>query len=233
MKRLVMLAAILIACNLTAPSWAASVSVPDIAYALASELDAQLAEKLGTESPVKGVTMIVTTPSDLNDMEQVAPVARLMSEEMTGWFVEAGYRVKEMRTGRHVLFRPKTGEMLLTRRADLLAEKFRESQLILVGTYSGTARYIRFNMRLIQAAGGEVVAMSSRTLAISRDTAELAGEERRAAFSRIRPSVSTKLPSVDRGHLEKAATSVGNLFGGLIPGGSDQHPVYAPDQNSY
>lgn len=223
-----LLITILITLALTCQAHAASVSIPDTARALAMELDAQLAEKLGAESPVKGVTMIVTTPAELDDMEQAAPVARLMSEEMTGWFVAAGYRVTEMRTGRHVLMKPGTGEMLLTRRADLLANKFRESQLILVGTYTGTAKYIRFNMRLIQAATGEVVSMSSRTLAISADTAELAGEKRHAAFSRIRPSVSTKLPSVDRGHLEKAATSLADLFGGLAPGGSDQHPVYAP-----
>lgn len=220
-------ATIILALALACQAHAASVSIPDTAHALAMELDAQLAEKLGAESPVKGVTMIVTTPTDLDDMEKAVPVARLISEEMTGWFVNAGYRVSEMRTGRHVLMKPGTGEMLLTRRADLLANKFRESQLILVGTYTGTAKYIRFNMRLIQAATGEVVSMSSKTLAISVDTAELAGEERYAAFSRVRPSVSTKLPSVDRGHFEKAKSSLANMFGGLT-GQSEQHPVYAP-----
>lgn len=223
---LIMIIAVILALPATAP--AASESIPDTAMGMALELDSQLAERVGAAPPVRGATMIVTTPQNLNDLENVAPVARLLSEEMTAWFVASGYRVTEMRTGRYVLFKPESGELLLTRRPDMLSEKFRDSELILAGTYIGTAKYIRFNMRLIQAATGEIIAMSSRTLAISEDTAEIAGQESREAFSRLRPTVGTRLGSLDKGPVREAADSVGDMFSGLMPGGSDQHPVYAP-----
>jgi hypothetical protein len=209
------------------PGLCASPSVPDTAHAMAGELDAQLADRLGTNTPVKGVSMLATTPADLENLQRVAPIARLLNEEMIGWFVASGYRVSEMRKGRYILTKPETGELLLTRRADMLTEKFPNAELILAGTYTGTAKHFRFNMRLIKASTGEIVAMSSRTLALSPDTAELAGEERQQAYSRLRPSVGTRLePKETIG--QKALGGIADLFSGYTPG-ANQHPVYAPN----
>ena len=121
-----------------------------------------------------------------------SPLARLFAEELAAWFVQAGYRVQDIRKGKAVLFAPKTGELLLTRDVQLLAENQAPSALILVGTFTETSRNVRFNIKLIHAPDNEVLAMSSRTIPMSPELAELASDANRQRLTRNRPTVSTK-----------------------------------------
>ncbi len=94
-----------------------------------------------------------------------------------------------------VLPRPKSseaGELLLTRDVQLLAENQTPSALIQVGTFTETTRSVRFNIKLIQAADNEVMAMSARTLPMSPELAELASEANRQRLNRNKPAVSTR-----------------------------------------
>ena len=181
---------------LTAPSpaRAGQPSLPGTAQALAVQLDGQLSQRLELpEPPAKGTTLIVTTPVSLDDLDQSSPVARLMAEEVTAWFVEAGYRVQEIRGGRHVLFQPGKGETLLTRDVEMLRDKSMRSAVILTGTYVMTSRSVRFSMRLLHAPTGEVLAMSNKTLDLTPETTELVGADRFESMTRLRPSVVTSL----------------------------------------
>lgn len=167
--------------------------VPETARDLAAELDAQIVERLQmVEGPAKGQALMITTPASLDDLEQSSPLARLFAEELAAWFVQAGYRVQDIRKGKTVLFAPKTGELLLTRDVQLLAENQVQSALILVGTFTETSRNVRFNIKLLHAPDNEVLAMGSRSIPMSPELAELASDANRSRLTRVRPSVSTK-----------------------------------------
>ncbi len=173
----------------------APVTLPMVAFKMAEMLDAQLVERLNLiEGPAKGYTLIVTTPVDLNNLEDSSPLARQMGEELALWFVQSGYKVQEIRKGRTVLFEPGTGELLLTRRSQLLANENVRSAIIMASTFSQTPRAVRFNVRLIHAASNEVLAMSSQTLRLNAELRTLVAENGYGGRTRIAPSVGTRLP---------------------------------------
>lgn len=190
-KTLLAAAAALVLLALAVPASAGG--VPETARDLAAELDAQIVDRLQlVEGPAKGQVLMITTPASLDDLEQSSPLARLFAEELAAWFVQAGYRVQDIRKGKSVLFAPKTGELLLTRDVQLLAENQAPSALILVGTFTETSRSVRFNIKLLHAPDNEVLAMSSRTIPMSPELAELATPPNRARLTRNKPAVSTK-----------------------------------------
>ncbi len=189
------LSAILLAALLAAPATArADTSLPGTAGAMAAQMDAQLSKLLELdEPPAKGTTLIVTTPVSLDDLDKSVPVARLMAEELTAWFVAAGYRVQEIRRGRDILFQPGKGETLLTRDVQMLNDKSARSAVILAGTYVMTSKSVRFSMRLLHASTGEVLAMSNQTLNLTPETTELVGADRLEQMTRLKPTVATNL----------------------------------------
>ncbi len=190
-KLLLAAAAALALLALAAPALAGG--VPETARDLAAELDAQVVDRLQlVEGPAKGLVLMITTPASQDDLEQSSPLARLFAEELASWFVQAGYRVQDIRKGKTVLFAPKTGELLLTRDVQLLAEGQVSSALILVGTFTETSRSVRFNIKLLHAPDNEVMAMSSRTIPMSPELAELATDANRQRLTRNKPTVSTK-----------------------------------------
>lgn len=191
MNRILVLLALTV--GLLLPLAAAAASVPEAADAMASSMDAQLARHLGQDgAPPRGISIMVTTPVDLGNLEGANGLARQMAEEMSRWFVQAGYRVQEIRKGRTILFQPETGELLLTRRVDLLGAQTVSSVAILAGTYTITPRAVRFNMRLIHTPGTEVLAMGTATVPVSEELRPLLVDASRTAP--IRPSVGTSLP---------------------------------------
>lgn len=168
--------------------------LPDLAATMAHELDAQLAQRMGqSEGPVRDVTLLITTPASLGNLEQTNALSRLVAEEMATWFVSMGYRVQEMRRARMVLFAPRKGELLLTREANLLSGKNIDAAVILAGTYTVTSKNIRFNMRLLHAASNDVLAMCSGTLAMTPEAREMLRGTPGLNYTGIEPRVSTRL----------------------------------------
>jgi hypothetical protein len=173
-----------------APAVCFAGSIPDIAEDVAVELDSVLAGRLGhSETPVKGLRMVVTTPVSLDDFETGCSLARLFAEEMTTWFVQAGYRVQEIRRGRELLFAPKKGELMLTREPKLLHDRMEETELILLGTYSSTSRSVRFTMKLMEAGSGEIIAQAGRALPMDDEIVELMGHSTPNHMASVRPGV--------------------------------------------
>lgn len=164
------------------------------ATSMGTEMDNQLADRFGQqEGVVNGISLIVTTPVDLNNLEESNPVARQMQEELSRWFIRSGYSVQEVRGGKALLMRPATGELLLTRNRDLAATRTVKSALTMVSTYSMTSRSIVFNVRLMQTGGNEVYAMSNVTLPISGELRAMLGNSK-ADSHLIEPSVFSRLP---------------------------------------
>lgn len=192
MKRFAAIAGLLMALLFTPLAFAGS--LPDTARLMAAELDAQLVERLGLPfGPAKGTSLVLTPPVELSNLERATPLSLAMAEELATWFVKAGYRVQEIRKSQDILFEPGNGELLLTRRSDLLAQKNVPTELVLTGTYSLTMESVRFNIRLIQAGSNEVVAMSSRTLPVVPEVYDLLPRQAAASLSMVAPSVGVSL----------------------------------------
>lgn len=168
--------------------------LPDLAAQISQELNAQLAQRLNAgNSTMQGVSMLVTTPVSLGNLEQSSPLGRLMAEECATWFVSVGYKVQEMRKSRMVLFSPGEGEFLLSRKANLLEIKNIQAAVILAGTYTITSKNVRFNMKLIHTASNEVLAMCSATMPMTQEVREMLLGSGGLSYTGIEPSISTRL----------------------------------------
>lgn len=185
--------AIILVC-VPAASAPADTVMSKAAASMGVEMDHQLADRFGQqEGVVNGISVIITTPVDLNNLEESNPVARQMQEELARWFIRSGYSVQEIRGGRSLLMRPSTGELLLTRNRDLAATRTVQSALTMVATYSMTSRNIVFNVRLMQTGGNEVFAMSNVMLPISGELRAMLGAVQSGSYL-IEPSVFSRLP---------------------------------------
>ena len=168
-----------------------AVNVPQAASAMGLELDRQVMERLGY---VGSLSLSVTTPVDVNDLEVSNPLARQMQEEIARWFVQAGYDVHEIRKGANILFEPDQGELLLTRKQRLLGNTKVNSKAIVSGTYTVTPRNVRFNIRLVATGNREVLAMATITVPITREIGALLRSSGGKGGSPIEPTVVTLLP---------------------------------------
>ena len=196
-----LIAAIILLC-LAANNAVASRSVegivPQAASAMGRQIDRQIAERLmQADTPAQGVSLAITVPVDVNDLDESSPLARQMAEELARWFVQAGYHVQEIRKGRMVLIEPGNGEKLLTRRENHLAKKEVSSAAIMTGTYSVTSKNVRFNIRIMQTATQDVLGMATVSVPITSEVKSLLGSNGTSqgrVFIGIGPSVGTTLP---------------------------------------
>ena len=166
-------------------------TVPTAALSMASEMDWQLAQLLGDG---KQVTLIVTTPVNLNNLQESSPLGRQIAEEVSYQFVRFGYQVQEIRKGAGLVFDPKQGEFLLTRDPDMLESTAASSAAILVGTYTITPRNVRINMKLLHTPTQEVLAMSTATIPLTREVRAMTSDLAMERWGRL-PSVSSRLTS--------------------------------------
>jgi hypothetical protein len=168
-------------------------TVPAAAWELSRAMDMQMARRLGQyETPARGISIIITTPVELHYLESSSPLARQLSEEMAGWFVEAGYTVQEVRLAKSLLMRKGTGELMLTRDVELLASnKALSSNVVLMGTYTATSRNVRFNMQFIHTGTNTVLAKGSVTIPVTREIKPLLADV--SASRHIQTSASTRL----------------------------------------
>jgi hypothetical protein len=131
-----------------------------------------------------------TVAVDLNNLENSSPVGRQISEEMARWFVQAGYRVKEIRKSRDVHVDAKRGEMALTRDVRKLLSTNVTTEAVLAGTYVVTPEQVRFSMRLLHVPTNDILAMATATVPITDDLKPLLHDMKE---TKVTPSIGTKL----------------------------------------
>jgi hypothetical protein len=180
-------------------------TVPIAADEMAEAMDKQILGYFGVEQPSffskseqkhpplkirRALSISCTVAVDLNNLENTSPVGRQISEEMARWFVQAGYRVREIRKGRDVHIDPQRGEMLLTRDARKLLSTNVTSEAVLTGTYVVTPEQVRFSMRLLHVPSNEVLAMGTATVPITDDLKPLLHDMKEG---KVMPSIGTKL----------------------------------------
>ena len=180
-------AAALLLVALAAPLSAHGQTVPLAAAHMAMELQEQLGRMPGQ------VSIIVTTPANLRNLNESSGLGLQLSEELAYCFVSEGYRVQEIRKGADLFFDETHGELLLTRNPEYLAANSVDSSAIMVGTYMATNRSVRINLKLIHTPTNEVLAMSSATIPLSAEVRSLLANPLDLAAMGHVPSIGTKL----------------------------------------
>lgn len=166
---------------------------PEVAMALAGDLDRQLVPRLGmyTRDNSRGLYwVVVTTPADLSDLERASPLSRLLGQELSTALVALGYNVQEIRKASDIMFSRGQGEFVLTRDVRALATARATVTLVVAGTYVVTPGGVRFAIEVIDARNNNIVAAANRTLPMDATVGALAGAG--ASFSA--PTVSTTDP---------------------------------------
>ena len=197
------LVVILVLAALLFPLTAAAVgTVPGAANSIAEQLDDQLMMRYAGDDPgtskkqrqalARAQIMIMgTTPANINNLEAASPLARQMTEEISRWLVNAGYRYQELRKGSYIRFDKRTGELILTRDVRKLANTLGTGQAVLAGTYVVSGEQVRFSMSLIHTTSNEVLAKGTPTVPITDDLLPLL-EDQPAGSGKV-PTVYTRL----------------------------------------
>ena len=180
-------------------------TVPIAADDMAEAIDKQILGHFGVEQPGffskteqkhhhlkirKALSISCTVAVNLNNLESSSPVGRQISEEMARWFVQAGYRVQEIRKGRDVHVDLKRGEMLLTRDVRKLYSTNVTTEAVLAGTYVVTPEQVRFSMRLVHVPSNDILAMATATIPITADLKPLLHDMKEV---KVMPSIGTQL----------------------------------------
>jgi hypothetical protein len=172
---------------------------------MAESIDKQILGHFGVEQPGffskseqkhhplkirKALSISCTVAVDLNNLESSSPVGRQISEEMARWFVQAGYKVKEIRKSKDVYIDPKRGEMALTRDVRKLFSANVTTEAVLAGTYVVTPEQVRFSMRLLHVPSNDILGMATATVPITNDLKPLLHDMKE---TKVAPSIGTKL----------------------------------------
>ncbi|MDR3361517.1 MAG: hypothetical protein LBO64_01520 [Desulfovibrio sp.] len=201
MKRFIFM--VLLFASLLIPlSAAAAGTVPIAADSIARQIDSQLMMRYAGDNSIFAdrkhqaairarIVIMGTSPANINNFEESSPLARQMTEEISRWLINAGYRFQELRKGRYIRFDKRTGELLLTRDVGKLATTTGVSHAVLAGTYVVSGEQVRFSMRLIHTTSNEVLAMGTGTVPITNDVLPLLQDPVKGEGNV--PSVSTRL----------------------------------------
>ena len=137
----------------------ATPSSPFIAtnYKASDVLIAQLGNRLNASQP-----MIVATIVNIDDLNSSSTFGRLVSEQVSARFSQAGYSMIEMKFREFVYMKQDQGELLLTREIKDVA-KNHDAQAVILGTYALTGESVFINLKVIQPSTNVVLAVHDYT----------------------------------------------------------------------
>lgn len=183
---------------------AAEGNIPAAAACLGEQLDKQMMKRFGypasntignrqnNEFVRSRIMIMATTPANLGNLQQTSGLARQITEEVTRWLKNRGYKYEDLRKGRDIRFEQRVGEFLLTRRVPQLGSTSGVGQAILAGTYVMSTDDVRINMELICVSTNEVLAKAAVTIPITSDLAPLLTQNSSGGAGLL-PSVYTRL----------------------------------------
>lgn len=201
MNRIIIMILVLAALLFPLTAAAGEGNVPKAAASIGKQLDSQLMKRFTGQGPgmintnkqdqARAKIMIMgTTPANINNLEQASALSRQMTEEISRWLMDKGYRYDEIRKGSAIRFDVLNGEFILTRKVPQLASQTGIGQAILAGTYVVSGEDVRFNLSLIATNSNEVLAKASATIPITPDLKPMLVEN---ANGGLTPSVYTRL----------------------------------------
>lgn len=100
--------------------------------------------------------ILVATIVDVNDLHQAKPLGRTLSEQYVSRLVSLGFSLKAVNLRGDVFVSETTGELLLSRNVDDIAQVYSAS-VVLVGTYSMAGRLTFVSLKLVNAMTGQII----------------------------------------------------------------------------
>lgn len=88
--------------------------------------------------------------ANLNNLEEVEPLGRLLQERLSHALFDLGFRIVEIRRGKEIYYVPLTGELNLTRLKEKLKRtEFSEIKALVMGSYLDAGDYIYVRSQLV------------------------------------------------------------------------------------
>lgn len=127
-------------------------------YAAADALLEQLRNKLNPSQP-----LITATIVNIDVLEKSSTLGRLVSEQISARFSQAGLQMVEMKFRNNVYMKRDEGELLLTRELRDVAQSH-NAQAVIVGTYGISDEAVFINLKVIQPNTNIVMAVHDYVL---------------------------------------------------------------------
>lgn len=129
----------------------------------------QVAPRLVANQP-----LIVATLVDINVLEKSSTMGRMVSEQISAAFSQAGYQMIEMKFRENVYMKRTEGELLLTREINDVA-KLHNAQAVIVGTYAVAADVVFINLKVVQPSSNIVLAAHDYALPLDSNLRTMLG----------------------------------------------------------
>mgnify|MGYP006987813909 FL=1 len=160
---LVLLLAVVAGCaQKSGPNYESAQSSPFI------RANPQAADALLQQLPGSGSTMLIATLVNVDALDRSSTMGRLVSEQISARFTQAGQRMVEMKFRNNVYISQSQGEMMLTREIHELASTY-NAQAVIVGSYGESKDYVFINLKVIQPTTNVVLATHDYALPINDD----------------------------------------------------------------
>lgn len=119
--------------------------------------------------------ILVTTIADINNLNDSAPLGRLIGEQVASRMIEKGFKVVEVRLQDSVSLVPYTGEFILSRGVRELRELGRVQTVsrIVTGTYTVAEETIFISLKVLDFWDSKAVASYTYTLPMTKDIDQL------------------------------------------------------------
>lgn len=148
---------LLVSCGKMKTGGTVSVITPDF-FGIGEDLAFQL--KANHRHPRGGgERLIMTTFVNLDELYKTSRFGRTLTEALSTRLFGNGFGVMEIRKSAELLIKGESGEMVLTRDAELIARQH-EADAIVAGTYSLTPNSVIVNVRLLAAGSQEVLSVA-------------------------------------------------------------------------
>ena len=144
---------ICVGCGKVQPPPTVSAASPDF-FGFGGELASRLLDSRQSAFG-QGEKLILTTLVDLDDLYRTSAFGRAMTEALSTCLFNRGFRVAEIRKTSEVYIKKRSGELALSRDANLVGGD-EEAYGIVTGTYALTPNTVIVNVRMIEASSGEV-----------------------------------------------------------------------------
>jgi len=120
----------------------------------------------------KDQPILVSTIVMLDDLQSSSTFGRLASQLITNRLAQRGYSVKDINYTGAVLVREGTGEVVLTRDVARISRSL-NAQAVVAGTYAVAGRQIFLNIRMLNAATGEIMSSADVVVPLNHNTEAL------------------------------------------------------------
>lgn len=116
--------------------------------------------------PAGSGPLLVATLVNIDALEQSSTLGRLVSEQVSARFTQAGYKIVEMKFGNSVYMRQDQGEMMLTREVHELASTH-AAKAVIVGSYAESKNYVFVNLKVVQPSTNAIIAVHDYALPVT------------------------------------------------------------------